>query len=143
MSPITEIIETEVEMQDVPATAYVTFQSLKNVNTKKDSKTVARLRKSIWHFDVSGSHNSAGALTEVEKRGAVCIGSGNLQPRNHREVIMWVRSRTGEGIHPSLRSNAMEGKIAAAEVSLKEEAAKEEAVRTKKPKLEVVPDDKK
>lgn len=142
MAKIQEVIEENVEVQDEPSYAFVTFQSLKNVNKKGESKSVARLRKSIWHFDVSGSHNTPQALTEVERRGAVCIGSGNLHPRNHREVIGWVRARTGEGVHPSLRTNAMEQKIAAAEQVLKEEKAKESEVKVKKPKLEVVTDER-
>lgn len=139
---IDEIIEPMTEIQETPRFAYVTFQSLKNVSKKGDSKRVALKRKSIWHFDVSGSHNSPEALTEIEKRGCVCIGSGNLNPRNHREIIPWINARTGAGVHPALRTNPMEEKIALAEKAIKDEAAKTEEVRGKKPKLEVVSEEK-
>lgn len=145
MIPVEEI-ETIEEVQDPPINyrrpdlkiPYVTFQSLKFVNEKGQSKSKIVRRKSTWHIDVSGCHNSVASLEAIEKSGAVLIGSNNLVPNKNRDIIPWIRSRLGESVHPALRTNAMEVKIAAAQKALAEEGESEKAnvvdLRTRKGK---------
>lgn len=131
---IKEEIDPTEEIQEEPVFPYVTFQTMKNVTPINTPKNKVILRKSTVHLDVSGSLGHIDNLNNIQKRGLVCVGSGNLQPRQHKEIIAWVGRATGSTAHPALRASAMDAKIAKAETELKEELAAK--TTTKKPRQE-------